>query len=156
MTSLILRMARAFDRQRGTARRRGIDWFFTFDEWRAWWLEDSRWERRGVHRGSLGMCRFNDVGPYALGNVFAGTPADNSADRAPGDRKAAAAKAWATQRARGQESHLKDRENHPRARRCLTPRGAFESAALAADAYGLTRQRIGQLCRAGRNGWSYV
>lgn len=149
-------MMRAYNVQRKNAARRRIAWLFTIDTWIAWWAEDDRWARRGVHRGEIGMCRFGDTGPYSHDNVFPGRPVDNARDRAPSDRREAARKAWATQRARGQRSHLVDRDGHPRNRRVMTPMGEFPSAAQAALHYGRTRQRIGQLCRAGVDGWRYL
>lgn len=41
-------------------------------------------------------------------------------------------------------------------RRIVTPHGEFESTTAAAWFYDRTPQRIGQLCRAGKGGWSYA
>ena len=53
-------------------------------------------------------------------------------------------------------AHLKDRRRHPRARPVLTPSGRFASAALAAEAHGLTRQAASHRARNGVNGWRYA
>ena len=50
----------------------------------------------------------------------------------------------------------KDRRRHPRARPVLTPSGRFASAALAAEAHGLTRQVASHRARHGVNGWRYA
>jgi hypothetical protein len=67
----------AFIKQRNNARRRGVEWQLTFDEWVAWWGDDI--ELRGTGRDNLQMQRYGDKGPYALGNIKKGVPAQNSA-----------------------------------------------------------------------------
>lgn len=66
----------AFYQQRSGAKRRGIEWLLTFDEWLAWWGDDL--SKRGGGHDKLQMQRFGDSGPYALGNIKKGYPADNS------------------------------------------------------------------------------
>lgn len=53
-------------------------------------------------------------------------------------------------------NHLRDRERHPRARRVITPRGEFASAALAAQAFGISRGYAAAQAKAGLNGWAYL
>jgi hypothetical protein len=67
----------AFNTQRHNAKRRGIGWELTFEQWLAWWGEDI--ERRGSGECDLQMQRVADAGPYALGNIKKGTPKQNSA-----------------------------------------------------------------------------
>ncbi|NIE67463.1 hypothetical protein [Burkholderia sp. Ax-1719] len=66
----------AFNVQRHNAKRRGIGWDLTFEQWIQWWGEDI--ERRGTGPCCLQMQRFGDSGPYALGNIKKGTPHQNS------------------------------------------------------------------------------
>ena len=70
-----------FRRQRVGARHRGIEWQFTYEQWREWWGDDL--ERRGRGAKQLQMQRFGDIGPYHPHNVRKGTPADNMAVAAP-------------------------------------------------------------------------
>jgi hypothetical protein len=65
----------AYKAQRANARRRGIAWDLTFDQWLAWWGADL--VRRGVGPDRLQMQRIGDAGPYALGNIRKGYPRDN-------------------------------------------------------------------------------
>ena len=65
--------------QKAAAKRRGIEWHFTFDSWRAWWGDDL--SHRGVHGDQLSMQRKLDRGPYASWNVTKGTNADNQRTR---------------------------------------------------------------------------
>lgn len=66
----------AFQNQKSGAKRRGIGWELTFDQWFEWWGEDI--DRRGSGHGDLQMQRVADSGPYALGNIRKGYPRDNS------------------------------------------------------------------------------
>jgi hypothetical protein len=61
------------------AKARGIEFLLTFEEWLSIWGD--KIEQRGVRSWQLGMCRINDSGPYAVGNVYLGTPARNGASR---------------------------------------------------------------------------
>jgi DNA invertase Pin-like site-specific DNA recombinase len=69
-----------YGRQKRTAAFRGIEWQITFDEWWAWWQEDSRWQRRGAERDQLCMARIGDSGPYAIGNIYCTTKSENMRD----------------------------------------------------------------------------
>ena len=64
-----------FETQRKDAKRRGIVWDFTFEQWLAWWGED--YVRRGQGPDALCMARVGDVGPYSISNVYKSTNSDN-------------------------------------------------------------------------------
>jgi hypothetical protein len=71
-----LRLKRSrFWQQKGGAKKRGIEWHFTFEEWVEWWGED--FERRGSGKGKLVMARFGDTGPYHPDNVRKITHGEN-------------------------------------------------------------------------------
>ena len=78
----------AYLKQRHQAKRRGIGFLLTFEEWWAIWQASGRWEQRGIRRGQYCMARFGDEGPYAVGNVWISTVEENSSDGAK--------KMWAT------------------------------------------------------------
>lgn len=67
----------AFISQRSNARHRGIPFEIKLWEWWTIWQASGRWEERGRGNGYM-MCRFNDTGPYAVGNVYIGTGCENS------------------------------------------------------------------------------
>ena len=69
----------AYASQKGGAKRRGIEWQFTFETWLAWWGDDL--PRRGTRPLDLQMQRKADRGPYAPWNVTKGTPKDNGRTR---------------------------------------------------------------------------
>jgi hypothetical protein len=62
--------------QKRGAKRRGIEWQLTFEEWIDWWGNDIH--KRGAGFDKLQMQRVADKGPYALGNIRKGYPLDNA------------------------------------------------------------------------------
>jgi hypothetical protein len=68
-----------YDQHRVHAKRRGITFDLTFDEWWSIWQESGKWEERG--RGGYQMCRLGDQGPYAIGNVRIDTQRNNLQER---------------------------------------------------------------------------
>ena len=67
---------RAYRAQKSSAKRRGIEFEFSFDEWMEWWGDD--YHLRGNKYGQLAMCRFMDKGPYAPDNCYKGTNSANA------------------------------------------------------------------------------
>lgn len=68
---------RVFGQQRNNAGHRGIGWELTFGQWWRIWKASGKWAERGRGHGYC-MCRHGDVGPYALGNVYIATGAENA------------------------------------------------------------------------------
>lgn len=65
------------------AKKRGIDFHLTFDEWDAWWLKNGvdKNHSTGPSLGdSMCMCRYGDSGAYELGNIYCATRRQNSID----------------------------------------------------------------------------
>lgn len=69
-----------FTIQRSQAKRRGIAWELSFEQWIAIWTESGHWEQRGKTAGSYCMARHGDVGPYAVGNVSIITVEQNTSE----------------------------------------------------------------------------
>lgn len=59
---------------------RGIPFLLTFEEWYNIWVTSGHLAERGTKRGQYCMSRPNDVGPYAVGNVFIQLTSQNSID----------------------------------------------------------------------------
>lgn len=62
----------AFQNQRVSARRRGISFELTWEQWLDVWTKSGKLAQRGRRLGQLGqyvMARFGDKGPYKLGNI---------------------------------------------------------------------------------------
>jgi hypothetical protein len=71
-----------FNSHKYNAKRRGVEFNLTFDEWNNWWLSHGVNKqivtRRGIGDGNkLCMCRYNDTGPYALNNIYCDTNYNN-------------------------------------------------------------------------------
>lgn len=67
----------AYAHHKATAKRRGIAFLLTFEEWMAIWLESQRWEQRGNLKGQYVMARTGDAGAYECGNVRICSVSDN-------------------------------------------------------------------------------
>lgn len=63
------------------AKMRGVEFLLTFDEWWGLWEKSGRWKHRGNRKGCYVMSRYQDEGPYAIGNVFIATFSSNVCDR---------------------------------------------------------------------------
>lgn len=61
----------------GAAKRRGIGFTLTFEEWCNIWEQSGKWEQRGRCKGQYVMSRIGDAGDYAIGNVFI-QPSENN------------------------------------------------------------------------------
>jgi hypothetical protein len=78
---VLVDMCMKFHAHRGDAKRRGIVFSLSFDEWRTLWLGSGKWDQRGWRRGQYVMSRPGDSGPYALGNVRVCLAEENRAER---------------------------------------------------------------------------
>lgn len=141
----------AFKAQRRSARSRGIPFLLTYEQWLRWWQTElakrGPLARRGVANGGLGMLRYGDKGPYALGNIFAGTQAENnrSMHTAGGASKSITAlKAYAAEH--GYPWTGRTGADHPRSR----PVAGFPSVTAAAAHYHVSRTEIRRRIAEGR------
>jgi hypothetical protein len=66
-------------RHKVNAKRRGVEFLLTFEQWLKVWLDSGHW--CDTRNGGFHMCRHGDVGPYALGNVYIGSKGTNCAER---------------------------------------------------------------------------
>lgn len=58
-----------YNEHRQNARRRGIAFLLTFEEWWAIWRNSGRWSKRGWRKGQYVMARYGDRGAYEVTNV---------------------------------------------------------------------------------------
>lgn len=77
MRGFVDKYRKAYAAQERGAKRRGIAWEFSFEEWLSWWGDDI--DRRGSREFQLQMQRNQDAGPYAAWNVRNGRPRQNVA-----------------------------------------------------------------------------
>lgn len=69
--------------QKNSAESRDISFELTFDEWYNWWLKhgiDKNFSQGKRTKDTLCMCRYGDVGPYSLDNIYCATASQNSKD----------------------------------------------------------------------------
>lgn len=66
-------------RQKNHAKKRGIEFKLTKQEWLDFWGEDLN--KRGRGAGKLQMCRVGDKGCYEIGNIYKQTHEHNSKDK---------------------------------------------------------------------------
>ena len=64
--------------QKNMAKKRNIDFQFTYEEWLAWWGDDI--VNRGKSKGQLVMARIGDQGPYHPDNVVKKTCSENASE----------------------------------------------------------------------------
>ena len=60
------------------AKRKGIGFEMTFDEWYNIWINSGHYHEKGTKRGQYVMSRYNDIGPYKVGNVYIQTVGENT------------------------------------------------------------------------------
>ena len=72
----------AYFSQRCQAKKRGIDWNFTFESWLDWWGDDIL--KRGRKQGQLVMARTGDTGAYHPDNVRKATVEENLSEGSKG------------------------------------------------------------------------
>jgi hypothetical protein len=68
---------RKFYAHRCNARRRGIEFILTFEEWFQIWQDSGYWDQRGLGKNQYVMSRYGDQGPYSITNVFIQMNCDN-------------------------------------------------------------------------------
>lgn len=66
--------------QKRLAAKRNIGWQLTFEEWLNIWQQSGHLHERGRGIGKYCMCRYGDVGPYSVNNVFIQTNEKNSSE----------------------------------------------------------------------------
>ena len=65
-----LKSLKKFRDHRAMAKRRGVEFNLTHEQWWDIWEQSDRWEQRGRKRGQFVMSRKNDSGAYEIQNVF--------------------------------------------------------------------------------------
>lgn len=72
------KLKKVFQAQKDGAGSRGIAFIMSFDDWLSIWIKSGKLHLRGNGRGKYCMARFNDMGPYAVGNVKIILQGDNT------------------------------------------------------------------------------
>lgn len=70
-----------FHRHISNAKKRGVGFRLTFEEWWGVWEASGKWSLRGRGRGQYVMARFGDQGVYEIGNVRICLASENLGER---------------------------------------------------------------------------
>lgn len=138
---------KAYHDQKSTAKRRGIEFKITFEDWKKWWINTGKAENRGRNKGCYQMCRFNDEGAYELENIYCATITENMQHKQLGKPLAEQIKAKVSETMTGRklsESHVANitGKNNGHAKRTVTPLGVFDTATEAAKAHNVSNATI--------------
>jgi len=71
---------RKYQEHKYGAKKRGLPFELTFEEWYDIWQKSGKWELRGKGKNAYVMSRIGDKGGYTFGNVFIQTASQNSID----------------------------------------------------------------------------
>ena len=149
-----------YTRSKADAKRRGIDFLFTFEEWKKWWIDTGKWELRGRESGCYQMCRNNDTGPYALGNVYCDTIEANSKLPHVGMTRPAQWSQKISNSLSGKpksSSHAKSLAAARLGKRYKTPDGIFDTSRECEAATGIRRATVMWRCKNNfQSLWAYA
>lgn len=67
-----------FQNHRQRAKRKGIPFELTFDEWYKIWIDSGHYHNKGTKRGQYVMSRYGDKGGYTVDNVHIQTVGENT------------------------------------------------------------------------------
>lgn len=74
---ILKRLRDSYFWHKNDAKRRGIGFEFTVDEWMEEWISSGKMLQRGCRKGQYVMARYNDIGPYRAGNIHIITVEEN-------------------------------------------------------------------------------
>jgi hypothetical protein len=67
-----------YHNHKARAKRKGIPFELTFDQWLKIWLDSGHYYEKGTKRGQYVMSRYKDQGGYTINNVHIQTVGDNT------------------------------------------------------------------------------
>lgn len=166
----------AYKWHKTNAKSRGIEFLFSFDEWKQWWIDSGHWHQRGVGKDKFCMCRNGDTGPYALWNVYCATNGKNLSDANLGKPKSEETRKRISTALIGKINHWNIGDKNPmhkpeakakisaatsggkhyRAKMVATPHGIWSSAVEAAKSIGIPKPTVEWRCRNNYLGFSYL
>ena len=165
-----------FNAHKSNAKRRGIEFLLTFDQWLDIWEKSGNCDKRGRGADKYCMCRVGDTGSYSVDNVFIGQGKHNVRDGNIGKldteetrrRKSQAAKGRPHDYAKGLNNVMHRPEvkaklseatsgsKHYRARAVQTPFGMFLSGVEASKELNIPKPTIYWKCKYQKDGWSFL
>jgi hypothetical protein len=165
-----------FSAHKSNAKRRGIEFNLTFDEWKQIWLNSGKWDQRGRGAEKYCMCRIGDKGAYSVENVFIGQGKHNVSEGNIGKPDSPETKLKKSQAAKGKKHpwsagdknpmHRPDvkvkvsqaicGENHYNHKGVVTPFGYFVTTKVAANSLCIKKSTVEWRCRHNKLGFSYA
>ena len=156
------------------ANTRGVEFELTLTEWTHIWTASGYFSERGIGANKYCMCRINDTGAYAVGNVYIETNKHNVSTGNIGKVLSDETKAKMSKAQKGQKhpwsagannpmhrQDVKDKislaiggANHYAARGVNTPQGFFATAKLAAEALSMKKPTVEWRARHNKFGFS--
>jgi hypothetical protein len=163
-----------YNQQKSNAKMRGVEFLFTFEEWKDWWIATGKWEQRGKLKGQYVMCRYGDIGYYSLDNVFCGTTQENVRDGNLGKEMTISTRNKISAFNKGQPHPWSAGDKNPmhrpevkvkisiavggsnnyRAKTVICPFGIFGSTTEASKELNVPAETIQWRCRHNKSGWS--
>lgn len=70
-----------YNSQKQKAKKRGIIWNLSFEEWSKLWQESGHYHEMGRTADEYQMCRYGDTGAYEIDNVYIDTCRNNRASQ---------------------------------------------------------------------------
>ena len=136
-------LRRAYHDQYTNSKRRGIEFNMSYEEWLMVWLASGKLLDRGRQAGQYCMCRYNDEGPYEIGNVFIQTIEENTKEAHKGRKKS-----------RTHKMKLKKVLAKNRKHRMVEVDGVtYHSITEAAREHGISPQGVMVRCRSRTDKW---
>jgi hypothetical protein len=165
-----------YSTHKSNAKRRGIEFDLTFEQWFDIWEKSNKWNERGRGADKYCMCRVGDTGSYSVNNVFIGQGKHNVSDGNIGKidseetrrRKSQAAKGRPHDYAKGVNNVMHRPEvksklseaisgsKHYRAKAVQTPFGMFLSGIEASKALNIPKPTVYWKCKYQKDGWSFL
>ena len=164
-----------FNAHKSNAKRRGINFDLTFEQWMQIWQESGKIEQRGRGANKYCMCRIGDKGAYCIENVFIGQGKHNVSEGNIGKLDSKETKRKKSEALKGKPHpwvvgsknpmHRPDVKakisiaiggaNHYNAIGVTTPNGYFDTAKLASQALGIKKSTVEWRSRHNKFGFSY-
>lgn len=157
------------------AKFRGIEFNISFDDWLKVWEDSGKLSERGRGKDKYCMCRVNDIGAYAVDNVFIDTNKTNLSDGNIGKVMSEHTKNKISDANKGKERPWLKGENNPMHRQdvkdkismatkganhyksigVITPSGSYSTAREAAEDMGMKKATVEWRARHNKFGFSY-
>ena len=165
-----------FNAHKSNAKRRGIEFLLTFEQWFDIWQKSGNFDKRGRGADKYCMCRVGDTGSYSVDNVFIGQGKHNVSDGNIGKIDSEETKRRKSQSAKGRPhdyakglnnvmhrlevkakiSEATSGSKHYRAKAVQTPFGIFLSGTEAAKALNVPKPTVYWKCKYQKDGWSFL